>query len=238
MRERIPAGAGFRAFLTRGIPVVHSACTVHPVHSVHAVHPAFAAQRFRGCANREKAKKGCIFAAIVLFHTEHHSRLDYLMRIRHIAVRNLFGMFDHDIPLNGGDRITIVYGPNGYGKTFTLTLVDELFNPGFEDFYRIPFSELAVGFDDGSTIGLTKEERNDGETLTFTLTPAAGRKKTFTCGGRPCRGGDEPAWFRCLRVSVHIRFVHTDRLVRFQRSGKSHNGLAVHDMADSLTASV
>ena len=39
------------------------------------------------------------------------------MRITKISVKGLFGMFDHEIPLNQESRITIIHGPNGVGKT-------------------------------------------------------------------------------------------------------------------------
>jgi predicted ATP-binding protein involved in virulence len=76
------------------------------------------------------------------------------MRLKKITVKNLFGMFCHEVPLNMDDHITIIHGPNGIGKTILLTLLDALFGPQ-EEYYklrRIPFSELSVDFDDGSTL--------------------------------------------------------------------------------------
>ena len=45
------------------------------------------------------------------------------MRITNISVKGLFGMFDHEIPLNQESRITIVHGPNGVGKTILIHLI-------------------------------------------------------------------------------------------------------------------
>ncbi|PXF59043.1 MAG: excinuclease [Candidatus Methanogaster sp.] len=76
------------------------------------------------------------------------------MRLKKITVTNLFGMFCHEVPLNMDDHITIIHGPNGIGKTILLTLLDALFGPQ-EEYYklrRIPFSELSMDFDDGSTL--------------------------------------------------------------------------------------
>ncbi len=42
------------------------------------------------------------------------------MRIAQISITGLFGVFDHVIPLNLDDRITIIHAPNGYGKTIDL----------------------------------------------------------------------------------------------------------------------
>ena len=38
------------------------------------------------------------------------------MRITKVLVKKLFGIFDHEIPLNQDSRITIIHGPNGFGK--------------------------------------------------------------------------------------------------------------------------
>jgi predicted ATP-binding protein involved in virulence len=80
------------------------------------------------------------------------------VKIKKITVKNLFGMFCHEVPLNVEDHITIIHGPNGIGKTILLTLLDALFSPqeGYYKLRRIPFSELSVDFDDGSTLCLKK----------------------------------------------------------------------------------
>ena len=54
------------------------------------------------------------------------------MRITKISVKGLFGMFDHEIPLNQESRITIVHGPNGVGKTVLMELVHSLFHYEYE----------------------------------------------------------------------------------------------------------
>jgi len=79
------------------------------------------------------------------------------MRITKITVKNLFGMFYHEVPLNMEDHITIIHGPNGIGKTILLKMLNALFKSSYEEFRNIPFSELSVDFDDGSTLRLKKE---------------------------------------------------------------------------------
>ncbi|MCY3864026.1 MAG: AAA family ATPase [Chloroflexi bacterium] len=66
------------------------------------------------------------------------------MRITKISVKGLFGMFDHEIPLNQESRITIVHGPNGVGKTVLLELVHALFHYEYERFWITPFESLQV----------------------------------------------------------------------------------------------
>ena len=74
------------------------------------------------------------------------------MRITKIAVKGLFGMFDHEIPLNQESRITIVHGPNGVGKTVLMRMVQGLFNFDYEYIGSVPFGTFEVEFDDNRGI--------------------------------------------------------------------------------------
>jgi ABC-type transport system involved in cytochrome c biogenesis ATPase subunit len=81
-------------------------------------------------------------------------------RIRRIQVSKLFGIFDHEIPLNVEDRVTIIHGPNGYGKTVILQMLDGLFSGRLEMLRHIPFRDLVVELENGGLVrvqqGLTK----------------------------------------------------------------------------------
>ncbi len=79
------------------------------------------------------------------------------MQIKQISVTGLFGIFDHVIPLNMDERITIIHSPNGYGKTAILRLLDGLFNARYSVFYDIPFHVFQVDFDNGSRIEVSKK---------------------------------------------------------------------------------
>jgi len=49
------------------------------------------------------------------------------MRLQEIRTHKLFRLFDHVIPLNMDERITIIHGPNGYGKTAILRMIAGIF---------------------------------------------------------------------------------------------------------------
>jgi predicted ATP-binding protein involved in virulence len=81
------------------------------------------------------------------------------MRIKKICVTGLFGMFDHEIPLNMDERVTIIHGPNGIGKTIILNMLYDLFtnNNINNKIWRIPFNTLEIYFEDDSIFKLTKK---------------------------------------------------------------------------------
>jgi predicted ATP-binding protein involved in virulence len=66
------------------------------------------------------------------------------MQIKQISVTGLFGIFDHVIPLNMDDRITIVHGPNGFGKTAMLRLVSGFFNSRYSVFTPFPPEDYRI----------------------------------------------------------------------------------------------
>jgi len=78
------------------------------------------------------------------------------MRIKQISVSGLFGIFDHVIPLNMDDRITVIHGPNGFGKTAMLRILNGFFNSQYSELRTIPFSKFCVDFDDGSNFEIIK----------------------------------------------------------------------------------
>src|SRR5258707_403632 len=84
------------------------------------------------------------------------------MRITEIRTKKLFGLFDHTVALNLDQRITIIYGLNGVGKTTILRLVAGLFSARYSALAQIPFEEFVVAFDNGNEL---KVEKRFVETL-------------------------------------------------------------------------
>jgi len=77
-------------------------------------------------------------------------------RIQRISVTNLFGVFNHSIPLKMEDRITIIRGPNGFGKTMMLKLLNALFSTNNNILLEIPFDEFRVDFADNTSFWVSK----------------------------------------------------------------------------------
>jgi predicted ATP-binding protein involved in virulence len=89
------------------------------------------------------------------------------MRIKHITIEKLFGMFDYEIPFNLDERITIIHGKNGVGKTVILNLINDIFNKSFEKVFDTKFKTVKIVFQDDTYISL---EKND-DYLEFIFAP-------------------------------------------------------------------
>jgi predicted ATP-binding protein involved in virulence len=79
------------------------------------------------------------------------------MRIKQISVTKLFGIFDHVIPLNLDERITIIHGINGVGKTSILRLINGIFNAQYSELLKMPFEELILKFENDNSIAIKQK---------------------------------------------------------------------------------
>ena len=79
------------------------------------------------------------------------------MKITRISVSGLFGQFDYDFGLNHKERITIMIGPNGYGKTTILRLINVIFNGPIQALKNFHFKKLCVYFDKPSQLIIVRE---------------------------------------------------------------------------------
>ena len=48
-------------------------------------------------------------------------------RLTELHIEKLFGRYSHTVKLNHKERITIIIGPNGLGKTVCLKFIEALF---------------------------------------------------------------------------------------------------------------
>jgi predicted ATP-binding protein involved in virulence len=73
-------------------------------------------------------------------------------RVKSIHARKLFGVYDHDVVLNADERITIIHGPNGVGKTALLRLTNALLRGNYLAFLTTPLEQFEILFFDGSSL--------------------------------------------------------------------------------------
>lgn len=103
------------------------------------------------------------------------------MKIKEISIEGLFGIFNHVIPLNMNERITIIHSPNGYGKTTVLKLINALFNSRDKEFYKTPYKTFSVIFDDSSCLKVEKTVNDSHPILSFCFS-GNGNQESFSFG--------------------------------------------------------
>ena len=77
------------------------------------------------------------------------------MRVKEIKIEGLFDMFDHTIPLNMEERLSIVYGINGIGKSMLFKILNSLFNLDSDNvfnFHRYPFTCFKITYESGDML--------------------------------------------------------------------------------------
>ena len=79
--------------------------------------------------------------------------------LENIKIKKLFGLFDYHITLDTSENITILTGPNGYGKTTILNIIYHFFNPQFSYFQKLNFESISFEFSENERMELTKKEK-------------------------------------------------------------------------------
>lgn len=97
-----------------------------------------------------------------------------LIRVSAIKVTGLFGIYAHSVPLNADERVTIIHGPNGVGKTVFLKLTFALIAGKYSEFQKVPFDAFEMLFSDGSKVELFREANSGKVSLNLTFTDANG----------------------------------------------------------------
>ena len=102
-----------------------------------------------------------------------------LLRLQRVEVDGLFGIYDHRIDLNLRDRVTLLHGQNGVGKTTVLQMINALLRNDFTYFSRIPFTRFLLIFKDSSSLELMPIDSNTEKYMgSLTLVRGGGEKKS------------------------------------------------------------
>ena len=66
--------------------------------------------------------------------------------IKSIQLHKLFGRFNYNISMKSGG-VTIITGPNGFGKSTILRIINALNSENIEFFMDLDFSKIMIVFD-------------------------------------------------------------------------------------------
>lgn len=80
------------------------------------------------------------------------------MNIKEISIQGLFHLYNYDIPFSGDSLVSVITGPNGYGKTTILTMLSRLAGGQLYYFYMLPFGRIRLSLSDGSEIVIIQDQ--------------------------------------------------------------------------------
>ena len=200
------------------------------------------------------------------------------MRLKRVSVKRLFGLFDHTVPMDLSERVTIVHSPNGFGKTSLLQMIQSFFAGDYFALRKIVFRDFELEFDSGKTLSIVRVDTEQqvknqfGPALDISLRHGAKQESRTTLSApspeamgispmmverfipfltrlgptawRDQRTGSivtfeqllrskdfplpippeklssvlEPDWLRDLRLSIPVRFIESQRLLRVPKS--------------------
>ena len=83
------------------------------------------------------------------------------VQLSRVAVFGLFGLFNHTVEMRTADRVTILHGPNGIGKTVILRLIHAFFHGRNETLLETSFQELSIELTDGRSVAITRPVGNN-----------------------------------------------------------------------------
>ncbi len=85
------------------------------------------------------------------------------VRVKRIEVKGLFGLYDHTIEMKLQDRVTILHGPNGIGKTTLLRMVKAALEGDAITLAEKPFDSLSIEWSTGKALRIVPSWGNHAE---------------------------------------------------------------------------
>ena len=86
--------------------------------------------------------------------------------LKAINIHSLFGFYNYSLPIINSKNdtpISFITGPNGYGKTTILRIIDYLYNQNYSHLAQILFDRLELLFDDGYILEVQQTRTTEQE---------------------------------------------------------------------------
>lgn len=80
------------------------------------------------------------------------------MQFKYIHIKNLFGLYNYEFDFfhEHENKLTILTGPNGYGKTTILTILNSLTSESLYYFYLLKYEQIEIGMSDGTCLRINQ----------------------------------------------------------------------------------
>ena len=99
--------------------------------------------------------------------------------LERIIIEKLFGYYDYDIRFND-EKVTIITGPNGYGKTTILRIIKAYANRNFFLFMVLKYDKITLSFSDNTNIEIKKvNELPDHQSQVIIKNLTSGNEELF-----------------------------------------------------------
>lgn len=86
--------------------------------------------------------------------------MNHNIKLIGISIKELFGKFDYSIDIPGDYAPLILTGPNGYGKSTILNIIESASNRNLLYFHYLPFSHISLQYSDGSKLDIFGDSGN------------------------------------------------------------------------------
>lgn len=78
------------------------------------------------------------------------------IRLQHFSVKNLFGEFSYEIPINVEKHVTAIIAPNGMGKTLCLRMINSFFANKWTIFSETVYDSVVFKFTTGHEVTIRR----------------------------------------------------------------------------------
>lgn len=101
------------------------------------------------------------------------------MNVKSIKIENLFEIFNYTIEYPSDEKVLIITGPNGFGKTQVLNILFNLFNRKFLFFKKLVFDKITIVLDHDISIEIFKNQNKEKSDVTFSFYEKEKKLETF-----------------------------------------------------------
>ncbi|QXU39998.1 AAA family ATPase [Pedobacter sp. D749] len=91
------------------------------------------------------------------------------MKIKSLIIEDLFDIFHYDISFKSNENVFIITGPNGFGKTMVLNIINNLFNRKFLFFQKLVFKKISFFLESSISIILDRKIKDSQQEITISF---------------------------------------------------------------------